>query len=448
MKKFLNVFLVLALLATCVSGIAFAEEKPTLTVAFNDSNDLGENYGVYKWVTNTYNEWAKKDSVNLKIQAEVVTDGDFFTKMQLQLADGSTAPDVILYDTFQLQADVAAGYFLPLDKYLATYDAWNNGGYYEATKAGTTAANGSVYGVPSDTDTRGLWYNKAVFEKAGLGTDWQPQTWQDILDACKKIKETQPDVVPMWFSSSAAEAEGTTMNSFLMWLYGTGERLVDPTTGVWTGASQGIKDSLQFIQDVYKNGFGGSMSEVISSNAWATFINYFKTDKLGIYMSGNWIPSNFLKGAQYEWDGYQDKIGFAKMPLQKGNGYITLSGGWCLSIAALSKHPDEAWDFITQLMDPKQHYVDFIKARGDLATRTELNSMDAYTSTPFIKLATDYLSFTAYRPANENYSTVSSYIYKMVEEVVTGTDIDTAMKEFSTNLVNLVGADKVQNKVE
>lgn len=445
MKKWISMLIALSMLLACVGTIALAEEKTTITIAYNDSNARGEDDYRYRWVMDTYEAWDLKDQYEIKIQAEPVTDGDFFTKMQLQLGDASTAPDIILYDTFQLQADVAAGYFMNLDEYVANYDAWNNGGFYEATKAGVTAADGSVYGIPSDTDTRGLWYNKAVLESVGLGADWQPETWQDIMDACKLIKEQSAESIPMWMSSSAVEAEGTTMNSFLMFLYGTGERLVDDSTGIWNINSKGMYDALNFFYTLYSEGLGGEQYEVIDSNAWATMTEYLMADQLGIFLNGNWYPSNFLSTGVYPWEGYQDKIGFAKMPMQDGGGFITLSGGWALTLSAHCPNPDAAFDFATKLMDPEIAYVDFVIARGDLATRTELNANDKYTSVPFIELATSYLDFTAYRPANENYSTISSYIYTAVEKVTTGTTPEEALAAYDKSVTDLVGADFVKD---
>ena len=52
-------------------------------------------------------------------------------------------------------------------------------------------------------------------EEAGLRRDWQPESWQDILDACAAIKEKcGDDVVPIWFACSNTEAEATSMNTF------------------------------------------------------------------------------------------------------------------------------------------------------------------------------------------------------------------------------------------
>lgn len=114
-------------------------------------------------------------------------------------------------------------------------------------------------------------------------------------------------------------------------------------------------------------------------------------------------------------------------------------------MSASCPHPDEAFEFATMLMDPEIAYTDFIIARGDLATVSTMTEVEAYASTPFIALATSYLDFTAYRPANENYSTVSSYIYTAVEKVVTGSSVEDAMAYYDQSVTDLVGADFVKD---
>ena len=51
--------------------------------------------------------------------------------------------------------------------------------------------------MPDGTDTRGLWFSKDVFAKAGLPADWQPKTWDEVLDAARTIKEKVPGVTPI-----------------------------------------------------------------------------------------------------------------------------------------------------------------------------------------------------------------------------------------------------------
>ena len=55
---------------------------------------------------------------------------------------------------------------------------------------GGTGLSGLV--VPDDTDTRGIWYNKQLLQKAGIPVPWQPKTWADVIAAARKIKAKLP----------------------------------------------------------------------------------------------------------------------------------------------------------------------------------------------------------------------------------------------------------------
>ncbi|MDK2807345.1 MAG: multiple sugar transport system substrate-binding protein [Clostridiales bacterium] len=209
-----------------------ADTKTKLVIAFNDSGDTGKDGYMYNWIMNTYNNWEKKDQVEIELQTIIANDSDYFTKLQTEMQDESTSPDVFFEDMFQLNTDVAAGYVADITAATEGWDDWNTA-IIESLKEGTKGADEKTYAVPVSTDVRGLWYNKDVFEQAGLGRDWQPESWQDILDACAAIKsKCGEDVVPFWFACSNTEAEATSMNTFEMLLYGTGETLVDESTGV------------------------------------------------------------------------------------------------------------------------------------------------------------------------------------------------------------------------
>ena len=163
----------------------------------------------------------KKDDVELVLNKIESTDSDYLTKIQLLMQDDSQCGDLVYEDTFQLTSDAAAGYLANLDDYLADYDAWNDGkSYVEATKA-ATYYDGSYYGIPSCTDSRGLVVNTEVLEEAGLGADWQPASWDELLDGCRQIKEKCEDVIPFWMILGKANGEAASMNGYEMILYGT-----------------------------------------------------------------------------------------------------------------------------------------------------------------------------------------------------------------------------------
>ena len=93
-------------------------------------------------------------------------DNDYAAKVQQMMRSPKTAPDLVYEDTFRINSDIAAGYLRPLDDYLSQWDMW--GQFVDTAKAAAKAQDGKTYGVPDGTDTRGLWYNKQIFAKAGL----------------------------------------------------------------------------------------------------------------------------------------------------------------------------------------------------------------------------------------------------------------------------------------
>ncbi len=429
------------------SGESAAEttgEKKTLTVTFKDDGQ-GENHPWYVWLKNSYEQWGMKDQVELDLAPITGSESDYYTKVALQLADANTCPDLVIEDTFQLPNDVSAGYLTNLDEYVADYDAWNDGTYYEAIKAGSIASDGSVYGIPYSTDARGIWYNKEIFKQAGLPEEWQPESWQDILDACAAVKENVPDVIPFWCNSGVATGEATSMQTYEMLLYGTGEQLIDED-GKWIVKSQAILDTLQFISDIYTNGYGPSLSLVLNGQATNTARReYIPQQKVAMVMDGAWIYANWDDTGASPWPEYKEIMGFAAMPRQNGGGTITMSGGWTLSIPANSDMQDEAFDFIKQLMEPPL-YTESVMAQGSIVTRSDAAEDEAYSSQMFLAQATELLEGAYFRPQNEQYSVVTTSIQTMVESVVSGTSPEEAMNQYATDVARIVGDENVVEK--
>ena len=423
------------------------EEKSVITVTFRDDGQ-GEKSSLYRWLSAAYETYDKRDSVELKIAPITASEGDYFAKIALSLQSEETAPDLVTEDTFQLSNDVEAGYLTALDDYLTDYADWSDGSYYESLKEGVTAADGKVYGVPYNTDTRGLWYNKEIFKEAGLPKEWQPKSWDEVLQACATIKEKVPDVVPFWCNSAVATGEATSMQTYEMLLYGTGERLIDEETGKWIISSDGILSSLAFLDTIYKKGYGPSLSKVLNGQASnSSAREYLPQGKLAISLDGSWITGNYFDTGASPWPEYSDVLGFAAMPTQNGGkpGTITLAGGWAWSIPSKSDNKEATIDFIKHLMD-LEVYTDAIISLGSIATRSDIATDAAYTDQPFMQTATDFLKSAAFRPKNDQYSAVSTHIQTMVESVVSGTSPADAMATYGVDVTRTVGDDEVVSK--
>src|SRR5699024_4592447 len=213
-------------------------------------------------------------------------EGDYPNKKVLMMKSEETAPDIVMEDSFQIKADSAAGYLEPLTEEVNNWDDWKQ--FYDPVKEGVTGADEEVYGVPISTDVRGLWYNKKVFEEAGLDVPWKPESWEDVLSAAGAIKDQVE--VPMWMNSGKAMGEGTTMQTFLPLLYGTGSKLYDEESEKWLVKSEGFQDALQFVEKIYANDLGPSLSWGITGQAGAKVSTELMPEgEVGIALDGNWM---------------------------------------------------------------------------------------------------------------------------------------------------------------
>lgn len=81
-----------------------------------------------------------------------------------------------------------------------------------------------VYGLPRQNYTMGLFYNRALFEKAGLDPDAPPRTWPEVRAAAKKISDLGDGVVG--FAELSSQNQGGW--HFTTSLYSQGGGVVTP----------------------------------------------------------------------------------------------------------------------------------------------------------------------------------------------------------------------------
>lgn len=407
-------------LTACGGGSG--SDPDTVKVAYNRSTDnkirFKDNFlaGVKKEFEKA-NPGKKVELIPIQAQ-----DNDYATKVQQMMRSPRTAPDVVYEDTFRISSDIEAGYLRPLDDYLDTWQTWSR--FVDTAKAAAKAEDGKTYGVPDGTDTRGLWFNKEIFAKAGLPADWQPRSWDEILDAARTIKEKVPGVTPLNVYTGKAPGETAVMQSFEMLLYGTGENpLYDPKAKKWVTGGQGFEDALSFIKTVYSEKLGPDVSDALDPNVGTTvFSEWLPEGKLAIGLDGSWLGQNWLKTGGKPWPEWSRTLGQAPMPTEHGQapGKVSMSGGWTWAITAKSKNPDLAWKFIEQLQTEK-NAVEWCVTGAQIAVRDDVAKNPRYLSSmPGISFFTGLVKYTHYRPALPLYPQVSTAIGEAMESVTTG----------------------------
>lgn len=437
---------VLALSTSCSSASNSEEgDKKTLTVVFRSNGS--EDPLVKYFDSGVLEEFETEHSdIDVKITPITASEGDYFSKVALQMKSEDTAPDVVAEDTFMLNSDANAGYLEPMDDLVSEWDDWNQ--IIDNLKTGVTAEDGSVYGVPATSDSRGLWYNKEIFKRAGLPVPWQPKNWEEILAAAQEVKKEVPEVTPMFMHVGKANGEAVSMQTLQMLLYGTEDTLYNEESKKWVTDSKGLLDSFAFIDQVFnKEKAGPDLSVAMSGQSGnIVFQKLMPEGKVAIALDGSWNAGNWTEKGAAPIDNVEEKIGFAPMPTQNGQepGAITMSGGWAWSIPAKADLKEEAWEFIQFLME-KENSVNRTLQDGNLNTRKDAVEVDEYINRPFAKEAQEYLKNAQFRPANDKYPAVSTQLQTVVEAVASGKlTPEKAVEQYKSGVERVVGQENVE----
>jgi multiple sugar transport system substrate-binding protein len=438
----------IALVATACGGSSSGSSSKTIKVVYqqqlNNSNKVQQTF-----LTPMVKAFEKANpGTKVKLTPVTASSNDYYTKLQLMMRSPSTAPDLVYEDTATINSDIASGYLKPLDEYTAKWSDWSQ--FADAAKAAvTSASDGKTYGVPDNTDTRGIWYNKKLFAKAGIAVPWQPKTWDDVLKAARTIKSELPGVTPMNLYTGTAGGEQSSMQGFEMLLYGTpaaGNSLYDSDKKKWVVGSAGFKDSLQFVHTVYDEKLGPAPEQALGANIGATVgTEMIPAGKLAIDIDGSWMPNNWIRTGSKPWTEWESTMATAAMPTQNGQapGRVSMSGGWAWSIPAKAKNPDLAWKFI-QSLETRAASAEWNAMNATIAVRKDVAADEKYLKAlPTNEFMTSLVADTHYRPGLPAYTQVSTAIQKAMESVTTGqSSVSEAADTYDNDVKTAVGDDE------
>lgn len=389
---------------------------------------------------------ASNPNIKLKLEPIIADEGSYYTKIDLMLRSPSTAPDIVREDSFLVGSDVTAGYLTPLDSYLNSWPDYKQQWFPSMQKI--TTFNGHNYGIMDGTDVRLIWYNKDIFQKAGLPTTWQPNSWTDILSAARAIKAKVPGVVPLNLYSGIPMDEASSMQGLEMLLYGTKDQLYNYNDHKWIVSSKGLQDTLDFVKQVYNpsNLLGPTNDIALSTQAANTVAQQLlPKGKLGIDIDGSWLPGTWEKGGQAPWPQWQQTLGMAKMPTEFGDApkYVTLSGGWAYSISTQSKHKDQAFQ-VLKMANGSDLLAGYDVSAAQIAPRQDIVNVSAYHNLPGNGFFTSLVSFTQFRPGFPAYPKISVQIDSAMQHVMQGQSSADAMASYAQTVKGIVGPDNTE----
>jgi multiple sugar transport system substrate-binding protein len=387
---------------------------------------------------------AKGKDVRVKFVPSGVDDEQYKTKLSLDLKSGKGA-DVIDIDGIWAGEFAEAGYIKPLAELVGPEaDAWEGWAQIPDSVQGLATYDGKKHALPIGTDGRVLYFSKPLFQKAGLPADWQPRSWQEILDAGAKLKAAGVPV-PIQINAGTAMGEATTMQGVLPLLAGAGGEI--QRDGKWAGASQQIKDVLGFYQKIYGgSGLGDPRLQQEAKGRDKSF-QQFAEGRIGILMEGDY----FWRGVVNPKDGVarmadRDRsVGYALIPAMepgkgiRGQDFVSMSGGALRTVNPNTGHPKEAFELLAFTLSPEALKQEARSGNVRITPRADVNK-EILSGDPLLTfISQKVLPLTAYRPPVAVYPQVSVALQEATAAVVGGRTPDEAAAGYQGQLEGIVG---------
>ncbi len=273
---------------------------------------------------------------------------------------------------------------------------------------------GKLYGIPYNPDARGLYWNKSLFQTAGLPADRPPNTWDDLQAATATLTKksasgdlTQLGYVPGWLNPP------TYLGWYVyLWQLG-GEFLTPDHRTVAYNSREGVQALQTMVDQMQQAGGYTAVQQLSKAASVPTGLDMFSAGHLAMAYATNGAMSAYDKVKSLDY-------GIAPFPIPSGGPHVNYSGGFDLTLTAAAKHPAEAWQLIDYLVSP-QPLLRFNLAGHTIPARKSVANSTGYLSAnPRLKFFTDELPFTRWVPVIVGITEIFDVNNTMYTDAISG----------------------------
>jgi len=353
----------------------------------------------------------------LKIVLHLTPPNDDTSQLATAIRAGSV-PDVVGLNDIDVPSFARENALMNITKYV------NALSYKSALSPGhlqLATANGQYFGVPYLADLSVLWYNKALFSKAGLNPNDPPTSYAQIVSDSEKIGALGHGISGFSFAGNCQGCLGFTM---LPSLWANGQHLINGPLGSQRANVANDAPLQQMLADyqlLWSKKLVPAADQTQNGLTWGAD---FEAGKVGI------LPGDYGFATAFKTKQQLADFADAPLPAVDGSSYSTFDGGDDFVIPAGAKNASGAWEFIQWALQPAQQSK--YPAQGDTPVRTDVltpafAAKYPYDAVALKALAKGSVEFTLAYDAVFNEP--GSPWFKMFEEAVYSGNVKTGIQE-------------------
>lgn len=331
-------------LAGCSSSPDTAGDGDPVTITYSNFISNGGNEDNLATIVEAF----EKENPDVKVDVTTLPYADYFTALQTDLA-GGTVSDVFDIEFANYAAYQANGVLAPLEGV--------DRSVYQTSLADAYASDGTQYALPSSFSNVVLFYNKDLFDAAGVEYPTADWTWADEQAAAEKLTDAGAgvwgDYQPISYHEyykAVAQAGGDFLN--------------DDGTAVAFNSAEGLAAAEWLV------GKSGTTMPTAEQGAGTPDFDssLFSDGKLAMWHTGIWMFGG-LADAGFGWD-------IAVEPGDAQHASALFSNG--VAVSAATKHQEAAQKFAEFLTSSKTMVDVRLDSGWELPPIADESQLDAY----------------------------------------------------------------------
>ncbi|MCI9180864.1 MAG: sugar ABC transporter substrate-binding protein [Lachnospiraceae bacterium] len=308
-----------------------------------------------------------------KAEIQVITWDQYWTLLEAG-ASGGDMPDVFWMHSNEVQKYMENDILMDLTDRIASSEKLEMDKFPEDIK-NLYSWNGKTYAIPKDVDTIALFYNKTMFDEAGLSYPDDSWTWDDFYDAAVKL--TKEDGSQYGTAMNPSNEQDGWMN--IIYSMG-GKVLTDDKKASGFDDPNTIK-AMEFVQKLVDNVM--PPATVMAETGTDVLLG---SGKIAMLSQGSWMVPQFK---EHEYISANCDVAVLPKDPTTGNRVSLYNGlGWAVS--AKTKNPDAAWQLVewfgTKDMQLKQAQLGVTMAAYDGVSDEWKNNTDKFDLQPFLDM--------------------------------------------------------------
>jgi multiple sugar transport system substrate-binding protein len=324
----LRVLTLLALMALIVRAVVVTNRHPAAVSAGRPVTIEMSVWGM-PWendlYTSVYIPDFERHNPGIKVRFQYFE--DYPNRLLLSHA-GGIAPDVMRQNIDFAMLWMRKGVNLPLDAYIDGPDGIDRKDFLPVTWEGLKY-KGQTFGVPQDVNILAMYYNKTLFDRAGMHYPDSTWTWTDLKRAATLLTQDRD-------GDGHPEVLGLDMAwggwSFRPFLYQAGGRFWNEDQTRTVIDSPEAARALRYYKSLMHT---YSLTRSNSQRGGLGPDKFFEQGKVALFIDGSWRTPSLKKNAP--------NLRFGVAPLPRGKRPMSVSTSCFWAVSSQSRQPDAAW---------------------------------------------------------------------------------------------------------